>query len=220
VKNGSLARKDFKPGLLPAIQSGSDGSNGSDGSSGADGASGSDGTDGANGSDGTDGVNGTDGANGTDGVDGAQGPPGPQGPQGPEGPQGVQGPPGVDGVGGARAYGVVSPTCTGGSCPVTKNLGITSVTRVMTGNYCVNASPYTNGGSPAFATVDFTSTTPPQAQTSVIVESGTSICPTVQFSVMTTRRTTQSVKNTSNVTVSVGGADQYVNDVGFVFLVP
>jgi Collagen triple helix repeat (20 copies) len=68
VKNGTLLRRDFKAGQLPA------------------------GSPGAPGPQGPQGLKGDTGATGEQGPGGPQGPQGPQGPEGPEGPQGPQGP--------------------------------------------------------------------------------------------------------------------------------
>lgn len=203
VKNHSLDRIDFKDGVLPTATSGT---------SGTDGASG------------TDGMDGMDGANGTDGVDGTPGPPGPQGEQGEQGdpgPQGLPGPQGPEGpAGSVRGFGVVDPTCTGGVCNVTRANMVSSATRVSTGNYCVSAPGLSSEVATPYAVVDFSHTSAPQAATDVMVESDAPDCQTGQFQVVTTRQTPQSVKNTSNVTVTVAGAAQAANDVGFVILIP
>ena len=47
VKNGSLGRQDFRAGVLPAVESGSDGTAGSDGSDGSNGSDRSDRSDGS-----------------------------------------------------------------------------------------------------------------------------------------------------------------------------
>ena len=193
VKNGSLARQDFRAGVLPAAQSGSDGSDGSDG------------------------------ADGSDGTQGLPGPPGPEGPPGPRGLQGLAGPQGPQGPAGtARAYAVVDPTCAGpgNTCTFGRDNGISSVTRVSTGNYCVAASGLSPEAVPAYAVVDFAGTSAPQASTSALVATDAPSCPTGQFQVVTTRRAVEQVKNTSNQTVAVSAQDQAANNVGFAVLIP
>jgi hypothetical protein len=213
VKNGALTSRDFKAGVLPAAEGGADGSDGSSGSDGADGSSGSDGADGSSGS---------DGADGSDGTDGAQGPPGPQGPEGPRGLQGLMGPEGPEGPAGtARAYAVVDPACPGGTCAISRDKNINSVTRAATGNYCVATAGISSEGFPAYAVVDFAGTGSPQAMTSALVSSDPgALCPTGQFLVITTRRPVHEVKDTTNAVVSAAGTDQAANNVGFAILIP
>jgi hypothetical protein len=200
VRNGSLGADDFKAGVLPSAQSGSDGESGADGADGSDGS---------------------DGSNGADGAAGPQGPAGPAGPAGPQGPAGAEGPPGAQGLPGtARVYGVIDPTCSGGVCTVTKNNGINGVRRILAGMYCIDALPVSGGGAPALATVDFNGTASPQAQTSALVDTSNAFCDPGEFFVMTTRRASHQVKNTSNTTVTVGGTETLSNTVAFVFLVP
>jgi hypothetical protein len=185
VKNGSLAQQDFRAGVLPEAQSGSDGSSGSDGA---------------------------------DGADGLQGPPGPEGPPGPQGLMGPEGPEGPAGT--ARAYAAVDPTCPGGTCAFSRDRNIGSVTRVSTGNYCISTANISSEAFPAYAVVDRSRTSAPQALTSAAVATDAPGCPAGHFLVYTGRRPVVQVKDTTNNTVSVAGTDQAANDVGFAIVIP
>lgn len=191
VKNRSLRRVDLKRGVLPAP-----GDTRSD--------------------------DGSDGADGTDGQSGATGPAGPQGPQGIQGIQGIQGPTGPAGPAGtARAYAVVDPACPGNLCSTSKAKAITSVTRVSTGNYCVAVAGISSEFVPAYAAVEFTRTAAPHATATAVASTSAPACLENQFLVVTKRMQTESVKNSTNATVTVtGGSDQAANNVGFVVLIP
>jgi len=183
VKNRSLARKDFKAGLLPSSLSG---------------------------------------ANGGDGSDGADGSVGPMGPAGPQGPQGIEGPPGPEGPQGtARAYGIVDPTCTGGTCTVSKSKNIVDVKRVATGNYCITVSGLSSEALPAYAAVEFTKTATPHGTAAAVASTSAPDCLHNQFLVVTKRMHTASVKAdpTGTVTATLG-TDQAANNVGFSVLIP
>jgi hypothetical protein len=196
VKNGTLKTADFGDGVLPEGTSGSDGSDGSSGS---------------------------DGSDGTDGSDGLMGPPGPQGPEGPRGLQGLPGPTGPQGPAGtARAYGVVDPTCpTNNVCSVSKSKGIGGVTRLSTGNYCVNAMPISShGGAPVFSAVEDSKTAAPAAS-SAAYSRDPGECPDGHFRIVTKRLQVVAVKADPTGTAQVSGsADQATNTVGFVIVIP
>jgi hypothetical protein len=168
---------------------------------------------------GTDGTNGGDGASGSDGSDGAQGPIGPEGPQG---PMGLTGPPGDQGPAGtARAYATVNPSCPGNACTVALSKDIASVTRVSTGNYCVWAPGISSEFVPAYAAVEYTTTPSPQAAATAVASNDPSQCSEGHFLVVTRRLGTETVKNTSNATVTVSsGTDAAANNVGFTVLIP
>lgn len=207
VKNGSLARKDFKEGVLPVAESGADGS------------------DGSTGSDGSDGANGVDGAQGPQGPPGPEGPAGPQGPAGPKGdrglqglmgPEGPQGPPGT-----ARAYAVVDPACPGNVCSFSKDHGIASVTRQSTGNYCIHATNLHGDYTPALATVEYTKTSAPHATATAVASASAPDCLDGQFLVVTKRMGTAAVQGSPTGTVTATTAtDQASNTVGFAVLIP
>jgi hypothetical protein len=81
-----------------------------------------------------------------------------------QGPQGAPGTPGAPGS--ARAFGTVDPgTCAGGPpapCSVSKAKGISSVTRINPGIYCVVATGVDPATTTAIVGVDWSSTAGPE----------------------------------------------------------
>jgi len=194
VKDRSLRAADFRAGVLPPASDDADGS---------------------------DGANGSDGSDGSDGGDGLTGPPGPAGPEGPRGYPGIEGPQGPPGENGtARAYALVDPTCPGSSCTFSRSKGITSVTRVATGNYCVTAPGISSDAFPAYAAVEFMKTASPRANASAVVSTADD-CPSQGFLVITRRMLSAAVKGDPGGSVTaLTATDQAYNDIGFVVLIP
>jgi hypothetical protein len=118
---------------------------------------------------------------------------GKRGPPGPAGPQGSPGAPGTNGADGtARAYAEVSPRGSGGCgvnpapqpCTFDRAKGISSVTYIGTGFYCVQATGIDARQEVAAVSVDFSETDNPEGNASV--QSNTN-CNTTGFDVRTER---------------------------------
>jgi hypothetical protein len=116
----------------------------------------------------------------------------------------------------ARAYAVVSPTsCTGTpvTCTPQESKGITRVTPLFTGQYCVTAPGIEAVGTTAAVTVDFFSTSDPQGNASAMIAEGVAGgCFDGDFVVQTERQPV-----TSSTTV---GPAEPANDVAFTIVIP
>jgi hypothetical protein len=115
----------------------------------------------------------------------------------------------------------VDPTCPSNVCAVGRAKGVSSVTRVSTGNFCINAPGLSSEVLPAYTSVEYVKTGTPHAGATAVLSPAAPDCLVGQFQVVTKRLNAESVKNISNVTVSVSSAtDAAANNVGFVILIP
>jgi hypothetical protein len=125
----------------------------------------------------------------------------------------------------ARAYARVNPgSCTGtpGTCTPLEPKGISSVTRVNTGRYCVTAPGIDAGVTPAAVTVDWTNTGDPQGNASAMAREGFNCGPADEgFLVATERHHNIPVDSGGGINnvVAVGPAVED-NDVGFTIVIP
>ena len=126
------------------------------------------------------------------------------------GPAGAPGTPGANGT--ARAYATV-PTCAAGadpvSCTVTKAKGVTSVTRLDTGRYCVDAPGIDRATTTAAVGVDWSNTASPEGNGAAMQADLTSIgCTGGKFGVVTERFAQPSADS------------DYANNVAFTIVIP
>jgi hypothetical protein len=150
---------------------------------------------------------------------------GPQGPPGANGQNGSNGANGADGT--ARAYAtVVSPVvtpCGGGLCSFNHSKGVTSVTRIAPGRFCIAAPGIDSATVSPMATVEHGTSGPPSGNASamVFVPSG---CSAGRFEVLTFRQPNINVWSASNncCTNVAAPADSATgsDDVGFTVLIP
>ena len=140
-----------------------------------------------------------------------RGPPGPPGPQGVAGTNGTNGTNGANGT--ARAYAEVLPRGGGGCgvnpapqpCTFDRDKGISSVTYLSVGTYCVVAPGIDSRQVTAVVSVDFSETDNPEGNASA--QSNTS-CNTTGFQVQTER---------INPATATAGAD---DNVAFDIVIP
>jgi hypothetical protein len=129
--------------------------------------------------------------------------------RGPAGPQGPQGPPGATGADGtARAYGLVSPhgnTACSPNCILIYSKGISTVTHVSTGQYCVHVPGVSALQVAAVVSVAFGPTAGPEGNASAQTNVS---CDGTGFLVMTERI------NPANATAALA------DNVGFTINVP
>jgi hypothetical protein len=125
----------------------------------------------------------------------------------------------------ARAYAFVDPfDCTGTptTCTPLQSKGISGVTRVVEGNYCVTAPGIDSAVTPAAVTVDAFSTPNPEGNASAMTSEFFECGPSDQgFVVFTTSQpviTVDAGGGTSNAT-AVGPAEPS-DDVGFTIVIP
>jgi hypothetical protein len=126
---------------------------------------------------------------------------------GPQGPPGTTGANGADGT--ARAYArVVAQTSVSCSpdCDTSNSKGISNVTRLGTGDYCVHAPGIDAREVAAVTSVEFSSTSAPEGNASAIA---TGNCDTTGFQVVT-----QPIPTTG--TPAAAAAD----NVGFTIVIP
>ncbi len=126
----------------------------------------------------------------------------------PAGPRGVQGPAGPAGpAGSARAYARLNLPCGPGQpqvCPFDQSKGVTRVTRVGAGAYCVIVPGANSLTTAAAVSTDFTYTESPPALGQAMTASPLAVgCPADGFAVLTQR-----------------APASYTNDVGFTIVVP
>jgi hypothetical protein len=116
----------------------------------------------------------------------------------------------------ARAYAVVFPSdCDDLTdvCPPGQSKGISSVTRIEAGIYCVSAPGIDAGVTPAAVTVEFADTEEPEGNATAITHEGFDCGPNNQgFTVITDRQPV-----TSSTTV---GPAEPANDVAFTIVIP
>lgn len=164
------------------------------------------------------------GKDGAAGLPGAAGAPGATGAPGAPGAAGAAGTPGAAGT--ARAFAFVDPdACVSGTCALdlSKAKGITSVTRVGTGQYCVAATGLNPATTPALVTTERGNSSPPTTLLSAewLIDEF-AVCPAGRYLVLTQRNVGQSVRNaadTGSVTVAAF-FDDISNSVAFVIAIP
>jgi hypothetical protein len=153
----------------------------------------------------------------------------PAGPRGPHGPQGQRGPQGLPGVAGtARAYVFVqfdSCAAVPGPCTVQRAKGVTAVTRVADGAYCITVPGSTPAQTPGFAGVDNFATEGPQGTALAMWHSnGLTGCPNgrADHAVVTQRIGLAEVRDAAgtDTTFVMDDSDEPTNDISFTFMVP
>jgi hypothetical protein len=128
------------------------------------------------------------------------------------GPAGTNGTNGANGTNGtARAYAAVTTSCTGSPpavCSVIQSKGVSGVTRVATGQYCVTAPAISSVSVPAAVTVYWSFTSNPEGNASAMFAGGSDAgCPVSDFGVITERH-------------GAGTDAVQVDDVAFTILIP
>ena len=123
------------------------------------------------------------------------------------GPAGKDGAKGLDGT--ARAYAMVGVNCPANNCAFNRSKGVTSVTRQQTGEYCVTVPGISSANTPAFTSVNWSSTAGPEGNATAMFSADINAtgCSAPAFSVITERSS------------SVADASP-ANDVAFVILIP
>jgi hypothetical protein len=133
---------------------------------------------------------------------------GPAGPGGPPGPAGAPGAPGT-----ARAYARINASNCGspGPCTLDDSKGVLAAERQTTGVYCVTTPGISSDGVTAAVTVDYTSTSGPEALGQAMLGDGAGSCPANSFRVVTKR-----------ITIVAGPSpnDTFANDVSFTIVIP
>ena len=127
----------------------------------------------------------------------------------------------------ARAYAVVNTAgCSSppsGTCSaVFQKRGISSVTRIDTGRYCVEATGIDSGDVPAMVTVEWTSTTSPEGNASAMTVEGETCGGTGKGFVVTTEFQPDLAVDAgggTNNAVAVGPATP-ADDVSFAIMIP
>ena len=158
------------------------------------------------------------------------GPKGDKGDKGDAGAQGLPGAAGTDGTDGtARAHARVAPHamgagCSGGAladeCSFDHSKGITKVTRLSEGRYCVTAPGVSSASAPAAVSVDWGTTTGPEGNALAMSATGIG-CGVGQFGVVTERHPQFAANQgagTNNVTVL--GSSSESDNVGFTIVIP
>ena len=128
------------------------------------------------------------------------------------GPPGPQGSPGT-----ARAYALVNPACVGGPpeiCPFERAKGISAVTRIATGVYCITAPGIDSASVPSAATVHWNNTAGDEGNTSALSATQAG-CGAGVFAVRTERQPSTVVDGTP-----VSGNATEANNVGFTIVIP
>jgi hypothetical protein len=132
--------------------------------------------------------------------------------RGPRGPQGSPGAAGANGVNGsdgsARAYGLVTPqaiTPCAPNCFLAQSKGISTVTRVATGDYCVHVPGIDGATVAAVADVSWGDTAGPEGNGSALTDRN---CDVTGFDVRTER-----------INPATGSADA-ADNVAFTIVVP
>jgi hypothetical protein len=128
------------------------------------------------------------------------------GPQGPAGANGTNGTNGVNGT--ARAYATVTPDGTTNcnpNCQISKSKGVTNVTNIGSGDYCVFAPGIDAASVSAVAAVNWNLTTNPEGNASANPQAA---CAGGGFGVQTDR------------IPSAGGPAASADDVGFNIIIP
>jgi hypothetical protein len=124
----------------------------------------------------------------------------------------------------ARAYALVhAQTCitgTPGTCVLTRSTGISGVTRVHTGIYCVTAPGIDSDETPAAVTVDWGSTAGNSGNASAMPAGGCG--PTGKgFWVYTERHPDVTVDANGDINnATVAGPAEFADDVGFTIVIP
>jgi hypothetical protein len=138
---------------------------------------------------------------------GQTGPSGPAGAVGPRGPAGSAGPRGT-----ARAYARVNTgSCIPGPCTLDDDKGVSSAVRLGMGVYCVSAPGISSADVTAAVSVDYTSTSSPEALGQAMLGDGAGSCPANSFRVVTKR-----------IELSAGPSlnDTFADNVSFTIVIP
>jgi hypothetical protein len=141
-----------------------------------------------------------------------------RGPQGPQGPAGRDGTDGADGT--ARAYALVhsSDFSCSPNCQIEESKGITNVTYIGNGSYCVHASGIDARSEVAAVTVDWGQTNSPAGNSTATANGN---CDTSGFEVVTERQPSVGVRNAAdNGTTQVAGNAVTSNSVAFTIVIP
>jgi hypothetical protein len=126
-----------------------------------------------------------------------------------------------------RAYARVNPaSCTGGTpdtCTPDQSKGVSSVTRIVTGRYCVTAPGIDSGQVPESVTVDWLTTSDPQGNASAMTQGHGFGCGPADdgFLVLTERQpeiTVDAGGGTNNAIAS--GRAEFADNVGFTIAIP
>jgi hypothetical protein len=145
-----------------------------------------------------------------------------RGPAGTAGAAGANGANGADGgAGTARAYAHVFP-CSTASCGFELSKGVTQVTRLATGHYCVTAPGISSATETAAATVEWQNTTAPRGNADAQIGLG---CTGGEFEVRTERQPSTTVCTTvaggvCTATANVAGNAVAADDVGWTIVIP
>ncbi len=138
----------------------------------------------------------------------------------PAGPRGLKGDAGT-----ARAYGRVVSNCgIGDPCPVDHAKGITSVTKVGTGDFCITAPGIDPSTTSPVATSEYESSQAgglDEAQAEVQIVADPQGCGNDgRFEVLTYTRPAERVRNANYDLVFVTGYPDRTNNVGFTIVIP
>lgn len=152
----------------------------------------------------------------------------PTGPPGPSGANGINGTNGANGT--ARAYTKVFPPAVlpcnlggGSGCHIERSKGVTGVTRLGTGSYCVitpgiSAELGPDAVAPA-VTIDFSDTADPRGNASAMIDFESSC--NEAFHVLTQRQPITAVRNAADTgSINVAGNAVGADDVGFTIVIP
>ncbi len=125
----------------------------------------------------------------------------------------------------ARAYARVRPNaCTGtpGTCTPTQSKGISSVTRVDVGLYCVTAPGINSNVTPAAVTVEWSDTFDPEGNSSAMTDEDFNCGPSGQgFGVVTERQPEILVNaGSGSDNADASGPAAVANLVGFTIVIP
>jgi hypothetical protein len=146
---------------------------------------------------------------------------------GPTGPPGPTGGKGAEGT--ARAYAKVFPPdvlpciLPGSGCHFERSKGVTSVTRMSAGSYCVTAPGISAELGPdavaPVVSVDFSNTASPAGNASAMIDFE-STC-NEAFHVLTQRQPSTAVRNAADTgSINVAGNAVAADDVGFTIVIP
>lgn len=154
---------------------------------------------------------------------GPAGPPGPQGPAGAPGVDGTNGTNGLDGT--ARAFADVKDAtfyACSPNCSVVQSKGVTNVTNISTGRYCVTVPGISPASVAAAVTVDYEWSGLGNWEAWTRSDSGDCPNPANQFEVITFRHPSVTVCTNAacSTTASVAGDAALSNEVGFTIVIP
>ena len=124
----------------------------------------------------------------------------------------------------ARAYAFVRPddcTATPGTCEPLQSKGVTSVTRIATGEYCVTAPGIDALVTPAAVTVEWNATPFPEGNASVFTRESLGCGPSGEgFLVYTYHGDSFTVSDTGGTARFVRGQSSFSDDVAFTVVIP